>query len=102
MATTAGAVLTARSQRQIVGAFRAEHALSGPTARRLRDLGLRDSEVLRELVTLSVIRKAGPERYFLDEGVWAAQRHWPIWQLTLVVLGVLLLLGLGAVFLNTR
>jgi hypothetical protein len=101
MQTTAGAVLTNRFQLQIVRAFRTERALSGPTARRLRDLGLKDTEVLRGLIEAAVIRKAGPERFYLDEGVWAARRHWPVWRLALVVLGVLLTMGLGAAFLNS-
>jgi hypothetical protein len=102
MPTTAGVALLARAHRQIIGAFRAERALSGPSARRLRELGLKDTEVFRELIGLAVIRKAGPERYFLDEEVWAARGHWPVWRLILVVLAVFLVIGLGAVFLNTR
>jgi hypothetical protein len=102
MSTTAGAVLAARYQLQIVRAFRAERALSGPSARRLRDLGLKDTEVLRQLIATAVIRKAGPERFFLDEDVWAARRHWPVWRLALVVLGVILLMALGVLFLDSR
>jgi hypothetical protein len=94
--------LLARAHRQIIGAFRAARALSGPSARRLRDLGLKDTEVFRQLISLAVIRKAGPERYFLDEEVWAARSHWPLWRLILVVLAVFLVMGLGAVFLNRR
>ena len=102
MQTTASAALTNRYQLQIVTAFRAERALSGPSARKLRELGLKDTQALRELVTSAVIRKAGPERYFLDERVWAERRHGPAWHLVLIVAGVLLVVGLGAVYLSTR
>ena len=100
--TTASAALTRRFQLQIIGAFRTRRALSGATARRLRDLGLRDSQALRELIAGAVIRKAGPERYFLDETAWASRRDWPVWQLLLVVLGVFIALGLGAAVLSLR
>ena len=102
MPTTAGAALTTRFEHQIVTAFRVERAVSGSSARRLRDLGLKDTRVLRELVTISVIRKAGPDRYFLDEGVWAARRHAPAWHLVLVVVAVFVTLALGAFYLNSR
>jgi hypothetical protein len=102
METTANTVLAARFQRQIIGAFRAERALSGPSARRLRELGLRDTQVLQELITLAVIRKAGPERYFLDEEAWAARGHPSLWHLALIVAGVVLVVGLGAAFLISR
>jgi hypothetical protein len=102
MRTTAGAALTNQFELKIINAFRAERALSPPSAQRLRDLGLKDTRVLRGLVTSSVIRKAGPERYFLDERVWAARHHAPTWRLVLVVVGVLLAVGLGALVLNSR
>lgn len=73
--------------------------MSGPTARPLRDLGLKDTVVLRGMIASAVIRKAGPERYFLDEAVWAARRHWSLWHLVLVVVGVLLAVGVGAILL---
>jgi hypothetical protein len=102
MIPIAGSVLTGRQRLHIVGAFRAERALSGPSARRLKDLGLRDSRTLRELITSDVIRKAGPERYFLDERMWASRHHWPFWQLALVLLGVLLAVAVGVAFLKGR
>jgi hypothetical protein len=102
MRTAASIALTTRFESQIIKAFRTERAVSGPTARRLRDLGLKESRVLRELVTTSVIRKAGPERYFLDESVWAARRHATASHLILVVVAVFLSLGLGALYLSLR
>ena len=102
MSTTAELALTTRFEQQIINAFRGERAISAPQAQRLRDLGLKESRFLTALVTSSVIRKAGPERYFLDEEVWAARRHAPIWHLALVVLGVLGALGLGALYLSSR
>lgn len=102
MRTTAEVALTNRFELQIVKAFRAERAVSPPSAQRLRDLGLKDTGVLRTLVTSAVIRKAGPERYFLDERNWAARRPAPAWHLVLVLAGVLLALALGALYLNSR
>lgn len=75
MSTIAPALLTARYERQVVKAFRSRGAISGPTARRLRDLGLKDNDHLRVLVTETILRKAGPERYFLHEATWAARDH---------------------------
>jgi len=75
MGTAAGLDLTAATQRQIVKAFRAEQAMSGPGARRLKDLGLTDSGALRGLLSLAVIRRAGPDRFFLDETLWTSRRH---------------------------
>jgi hypothetical protein len=102
MRTTAGIALTRRYELQIVNAFLAERALSGPSARRLRDLGLKDSRVLQGLITAAVIRKAGPERYFLDESLWANRRQPAAWYLWVAVGGALLALGLGALYLNSR
>lgn len=102
MRTAADHALTNRFELDIINAFRAERAVSPPSAQRLRDLGLKDTGVLRALVTSTVIRKAGPERYFLDERVWAARRHAPVWHLVLVVAGVLLAVGLGALYLTSR
>lgn len=80
MTTIAPLILTLRYQREIVRAFRQKRAISGAAARRLRDLGIRDSEVFRQLITSAVVRKAGPERYFLHEPTWAARTHlaWPL------------------------
>ncbi len=75
MSTLAPELLTLRFERQIVKAFRKQGALSGASAHRLRDLGLKDSDVLRHLVAATILRKAGPERYFLHEPTWAARGH---------------------------
>ena len=77
MSTAAVLALTALNERHIVKAFRAERAITGSTARRLRDLGLGPSQTLRRMVASTILRKAGPERYFLDEDVWATRRQLP-------------------------
>jgi hypothetical protein len=101
MRTTAGLALTRQYELQIINAFRTERAVSGSSARRLRELGLKDSRVLQGLVKAAVIRKAGPERFFLDEELWASRRQ-PAWYLWLAVGGVLLALGLGALYLTSQ
>jgi hypothetical protein len=73
MRTLAPALLTARSERQIVKVFRGRGAISGVGAKKLRDLGLKDTPVLRQLITATIVRKAGPERFFLHEPTWAAR-----------------------------
>jgi hypothetical protein len=75
MGTAATLARTAADQRQIVKAFRAARAMTGATARRLHELGLNDSGPLRRMVTSTIIRKAGPERYFLDDAAWASRRR---------------------------
>lgn len=73
--TTASRALDAENKRQILTAFRAKRATSVGTARRLAELGLNDSKALKRLAAVAVLRRAGPDRYFLDEGVLAAQRN---------------------------
>jgi hypothetical protein len=74
MRLTAALALAASNERQIVDKFRAERAVAVPASRKLRDLGLNDSKALRQLVTDAVLRKACPDRYYLDEQVWANRR----------------------------
>jgi hypothetical protein len=73
MSTLAPVLLGARFERQIVKTFRTRGAVSGPSAQRLRDLGLKDTHLLRHLITATIVRKAGPERFFLHEATWAAR-----------------------------
>jgi hypothetical protein len=102
MSTTAGLALVTQYELQIITAFRAAKALSGSNAQRLLKMGLKDTRVLRGMVAASVIRKAGPDRYFLDEAVWASRRHMTSKQLLLAALGTLVLLGAGALYLGSR
>ncbi len=76
MGSTASlASLAALNEHRVVKTFRAARALSGNTARRLADLRLTSSAALRVLLAERVIRKAGAERYFLDETLWANRRR---------------------------
>lgn len=67
--------LAASNARRVVGAFRAARAVSGTAARHLADLRLTNSTALRALIQARVVRKAGADRYFLDEDVWALRRR---------------------------
>jgi hypothetical protein len=93
MSTLAPVLLTARGERQIVKAFRSRGAISGAAARRLQDLGLKDSQLLRHLITATIVRKAGPERYFLHEPTWVARDHmsWRTVKLLGLTMGLALL-----------
>jgi hypothetical protein len=95
MRTNAGAILTDRYQLQIIKAFRSERALSGQSARKLRELGVKDTEAFRGLIDTFVIRKAGPERFFLDEKVWVSQRKSPKWLIPGVIVALLVITALG-------
>jgi hypothetical protein len=75
MSTLAPEPLIARVEREIVQAFRGRSALSGATAQKLRDLGIKDTQVLRGMVSATIVRKAGPDRYFLHEPTWATRGH---------------------------
>jgi hypothetical protein len=67
--------LAARYEQDIVKVFRRHWATSAPAARRLRDLGLKDNSVIQGMLTATVLRRAGPERYFLHEPTWQARDH---------------------------
>lgn len=86
--------LAASNARKVVGAFRAAGALSGGRARHLTDLRLNNSAALRELIEAKVIRKAGADRYYLDEAVWAQRRRLAV--STILRLGIPLVLALLA------
>jgi hypothetical protein len=75
MSTIAPARLAARFERDIVKIFRRHWATNAAAARRLRDMGLKDTDVLQGLVAATILRRAGPERYFLHEETWAARSH---------------------------
>jgi hypothetical protein len=68
--------------------------VSGKAARRLADLRLNASTALGALVARGVIRRAGAERYFLDETLWAARRRMS--GRTLARVGTAFLLALAA------
>ena len=102
MSTLAPRLLTARFERQIVKVFRSQRAVSGPAALRLRDLGLKDSEVLRHLVATTIVRKAGPERYFLHEPTWAARGHMSWRAVGVMALGTALAFLSAIAYLVTR
>lgn len=81
-----GFAKTAANEQQIVRKFRGERAVTIKTAQSLRTLGLHNSQVLQHMVGSAIVRRAGPERYFLDEGVWAGRRSMSsrtLWRLTL-------------------
>jgi hypothetical protein len=90
MGVTAALALTAANARRIVDAFRKERALNEALARPLRKLGLSDSRTLRQMVVSTIIRKAGSQRYFLDETVWAHRRQlrWRTVARTLIVIAI--------------
>jgi hypothetical protein len=91
MKTAAGLARTARAERRIVSAFRAQGALS-LAALGLPKLGLLDGPTLNKLVADGILKKAGPDRWFLDEQTWASRRrlHGPTLLRIAMALGVAL------------
>lgn len=102
MSTIAPAPLAARYERQVVKTFRQRKATSGPRAQRLKDLGLRDTDHLRSMVAATILRKAGPERFYLHEATWEARDHMSWETVGRLAAGVgIILLGVLAYFLLT-
>lgn len=89
--------LAASNARKVVSAFRAAGALSGGRALHLTELRLNNSAALRELIQAKVIRKAGADRYYLDEAIWAQRRRLAVG--TILRFGVPLVLALLAAVL---
>ena len=89
--------LAALNARKVVSVFRAAGATNGSKARLLVELRLNNSVTLRDLVEARVVRKAGADRYFLDEDVWAQRRR--ISAGTALRVALPLILALVALFL---
>ena len=89
----------ASSERFIVNAFRQERAVTIKAAKSLRDLRLNDSKVLQGMVGAAILRKAGPERYFLDEQVWASRRTLSTRTASRIAVVVVLVISAVAVYL---
>ena len=75
MSVSASLALAASNARKVVGAFRSGRAVTGGSAQRLADLRINPSPTLRELIDARIVRKAGADRYFLDEELWAERRQ---------------------------
>jgi hypothetical protein len=89
-------------ERRVAEAFRDRRALSVASAQPLVTLGLQNSRVLRQLVTTTVVRRAGPHRYYLDEGTWANRRRME-WRNVLRTVVVVALVAMAtALFLYSR
>lgn len=74
MGAAAAAVIIAK-EREIVEAFRDVGAVSPETALPLEQVGVDERIGFRRLRQHEVVREAGPDRYYLDEGVWTAVRN---------------------------
>jgi hypothetical protein len=72
MGTAAAVAILVRREREIVAAFRAGHATSPDSATTLDAVRVPDGVALRRLRDRAVVRPAGPDRFYLDELVWAA------------------------------
>lgn len=97
--SSAARALTASNEQQIVRAFRSVRAVTLRTARSLSDLGLNNSQALQKMVTATILRRAGPERYFLDEAVWASRRSMSGRNAWRIGFALLIAAALGALYL---
>lgn len=95
MGAAVAAVIVAK-EREIVEAFRDVGATSPDRALTLDQVGVDERIGFRRLRLHEVIREAGPDRYYLDEGVWAAVRDTRR-RLALVLLAIGVLLAVGGV-----
>lgn len=102
MASMASNEMSARVEREIVKTFRRHGALSGTAALRLRDLGLSGNPVLKGLVTRAVIRRAGPERYYLHEPSWASESQMMAGLMGWVTLAIAVVSVAAVIYLSNR
>lgn len=102
MSVTATLALAASNARRVVGAFRAGRAVTGSSARRLADLRVNLSPTLRELINARIVRKAGADRYYLDEDLWARRRQVSGRTLLRVAIPAALALAAGALWVIGR
>lgn len=99
MAQPAEPMLRAANERQVVNAFRVQRALTLKTALPLNALGIGgSSETLRGMLVAGTIRRAGPERYYLDEQLLASQRQLSSRTVLRVVLGIVAVATAAALY----
>ncbi len=94
--------LAASNARKVVSVFRAAGAVTGSKARHLADLRLNNGATLRELVASGVVRKAGADRYFIDEDAWARRRRLSTRMMLRVAVPVVLALAAGLLYWGGR
>ncbi|MFN2637363.1 MAG: hypothetical protein ABR585_10080 [Gemmatimonadaceae bacterium] len=93
----AGAVAVAamrRREQEVIDDFRAAGALSPDTAQSYSGLGFGQSRAIQRLRNRAVIREAAPDKFYLDEEVWAAVRRTRR-RLATVMMAILLVMLLG-------
>lgn len=94
--------LTQRIEREIEETFRRHKATSAGSARKLRELGLSGSPALKGLIQESVIRRIGPERYFLHEATLRARSAMSSAALFRLALALIIVGIVLVAFLSTR
>lgn len=102
MARTTALPSSDQNERRIAEAFRARGAMTGASALPLVSLGLNDSRALRQMVAGTVVRRAGPHRYYLDEQVWAGRRRMEWSNVLRVVVGVVLAVAATALLMYSH
>jgi len=102
VARTIALPASTQDEQRIAGAFRSRGAMSGASALPLMDLGLMDSRALRQMVAETLVRRAGPHRYYLDDQVWASRRGLAWRNVLRAVVGVALAIAATALFLYNR
>lgn len=84
----------------MVNRLKVAGAVSPEQARTLEELGITSGVILRRLRERAVVRKAGPNRYYLDEPSWDAVRRSR--RRAIHILGVIALVLLFAVLFARR
>jgi hypothetical protein len=83
-----------RRERKVVQCFRDARATGAASAKHLDELHVRRGTGLRRLLTRAIVREVPPERFYLDEEVWAAAERTRR-RLALVIAGIVILLVVG-------
>ena len=91
-------VPAAGHESKIVHVFRGKRAVTVRAAKSLHELGLHNSQALQHMVGALIVRRAGPERYFLDEAVWASRRSMSGRSLWKVVLAMAFVVAAAAYY----
>jgi hypothetical protein len=95
---SAAVIAILAKERSVVRSFREAGATGVASAKSLEDLHLRAGLGFRRLRERAVVRAAAPDRYYLDEEVWAAVRRGRT-RLSVVLFVIMLLILAGGLAL---